>query len=142
MSQEAELIYTTDTTMQAEPVDFQTLHRLSRKEKLPETPERTFIYHTPYGHFVIGIVAGNEIGVELTEAELGLPGDVVVFSASQSAQWQDPEDESEEVPDVFTPSYERRVLFSKPIEIQAGTLRRWKPHITIDHDMVSEEEDD
>ncbi len=141
MSQEEELIYTTDTTMQGEPADFQTFHHLSRKARLPETPERTFIYH-PYGHYVIDIVASGEIGVELTEAKLGLPGDVVVFLASRSTPWQDPEDVSEEAPDVFAPSYHRKVLFSKQIPIQTGTLRRWKPHITIDHDMVSEEEDD
>ena len=141
MSLESELIYTTDTTMQDEPTYFQTVHPLSRKARLPEPPERTFIYH-PYGHYVIDIVASGEIDVELTKAELGLPGDVVVFLAGRPAQWQDPEAEFEEVPDVFAPSYHRKVLFSTQIEIQVGTLRRWKPHITIDLKMVSEEEDD
>jgi len=37
--------------------------------------------------------------------------------------------------------YHRTVPFSEPIEIHAGQLRRWKPHITIDLTMTSEEDD-
>ena len=127
--------------MQDEPADFQALYHVSEQATLPEMPEKIFIYH-PCGYYVVDRVAGSEIDAELTKGKLGLPGDVVVFLASRPTQWQDPEAESDEVPDVFAPSYHRKVLFSKQIPIQAGTLRRWKPHITIDHDMVSEEEDD
>jgi hypothetical protein len=140
MSQVAELLYTTDTTMQNEPDDFQTPHHASEKVRLSEMPEGIFIYG-PYGNYVINTVASHEIDVTLTEGKLGLPGDVVVLLATKPAPWQDPEVEPEEVPDVFVPSYRRKVLFSKQFEIQAGTLRRWKPHITIEPDMISEEED-
>jgi hypothetical protein len=140
MRQAAELLDMTDTTMQDEPADFQTLHYISEEVRLSEISEETFVYR-PYGNYVIK-VASNEIDVMLTEGELGLPGDVVLLLANTPAPWQDPEIESEEIPDVFAPSYQRNVLFSKQIEIQKGTLRRWKPHITIDPDMISEEKDD
>jgi hypothetical protein len=140
MRQEAELLYTTDTTMQNEPVDFQTPYYVCENAGWSEMPEDMCIYR-PYGNYEINIVASNEIDAVVTKGEVGLPGDVVVWLASRTAPWQDSETETEEIPDIFAPSYQRKVLFSKQVEIQPGTLRRWKPHITIDPDMIAEDED-
>ena len=56
-------------------------------------------------------------------------------------QWQPPGAEPAAWRGIFSVTYRRKVLFSKSIEIQAGKLRRWKPQITIDPMMTSEEDD-
>lgn len=42
---------------------------------------------------------------------------------------------------VFSPTYNRRILFSKSIKIQESELPRWKPHITIDRRILEIEDD-
>ena len=60
--------------------------------------------------------------------------------------WPDVQEQSE--PDatawrgVFAPSYNWKVLFSKPIELRAGKLPRWKPQVTIDRRTLERAEDE
>jgi len=88
------------------------------------------------------VVASGKIDTEVAEEQWQSPEDAVVFLKNTSSWWSPPDAELEEFPTIFSGSYHRKVLFSKPIDIQAGQLRRWKPHITIDPTMTSEEEDD
>jgi hypothetical protein len=93
--------------------------------------------------YIQDIVPSHIILDRLEEDAIGLPGDIVVVcSAHQTPQWPSPEVEPEELPDVFSPNYHRTVLFSKSVRIQPGKMRRWKPHIVIDPDTISEDEDE
>jgi hypothetical protein len=43
-------------------------------------------------------------------------------------------------PDVFSPRYQRKILFTKPIEIRTADLPRWKPKNIIGMRTFEEEE--
>ena len=136
-----QVAHDTDATME-NATDFRDLYR--RKVRLPGvTGGRYIVFHDHYGHcFGMIVVASGKINTEVAEEQWQSPEDVVVFLKNRSTWWSLPDAESEEFPTIFSGSYHRKILFSKPIEIQAGTLRRWKPHITIDLTMTPEEDDD
>jgi len=130
----------TDATME-NATDFRDLYR--RTVRLPgATGGRYIVFHDYHGHCVgMVVVASGKIDTEVAEEQWQSPEDAVVFLKNRSS-WSPPDAEPEEFPAIFSGSYHRKVLFSKPIEIQAGKLRRWKPRITIDLTMTSEEDDD
>ena len=89
----------------------------------------------------------NEPVSALLRAVKNLPDDEVLevqkYAEYRRARYlMDSERAHPGCPTIFSGSYHRNVLFSKPIEMQANTLRRWKPHITIAPTMTSEEDDD
>lgn len=136
-----QVAHDTDATME-NATDFRDLYR--RKVRLPGvTGGKYVVFHDHHGHWVgMIVVASGKIDTEVAEEQWQSSEDAVVFLKNKSSWWSPPDAEPEEFPTIFSGAYHRKVLFSKPIEIQPGTLRRWKPHITLDLTMTPEEDDD
>lgn len=150
MTQQADLVIPTDDTT----IERSTIYPRRRCfyediEPSAETGKIVFCYDSKHNLSVIvynhydTTLPSNIVLDRIEKDAIGLPGDrIVVHSAQQTPQGRSPESELEELPDVFSPTYRRRVLFSKSIRIQPGKMRRWKPHIVIDPDTISEDEDE
>jgi hypothetical protein len=54
--------------------------------------------------------------------------------------WHYTESEAKPLRGVFSPNYNRKVLFSQEIEIQTAKLPRWKPHITLERRALERED--
>jgi hypothetical protein len=143
MMAEAQKIFT-DTTMQDQPTDFRVLtgsyQRRVRLRNVAESENSWYLIRSSD--------VNVDVGSDVVEAKQWSPGKVVVFLASifaarptQSLPGTGPETEEFEFPALFSALYHRNVLFSQEIEIQPGRLRRWRPQMTFDPSLLSEEED-
>ena len=143
MMVEAQKIFT-DTTTQDQPTDFRVLTgSFQRRVRL-----RNVAQSENYGYLIQSRDVDVDVGSDVVEAKQWSPGKVVVFLAricaarpTQSLPDMEPATEEFEFPTLFSALYHRKVLFSQEIEIQPGTLRRWKPQMTFDPSLLSEEED-
>lgn len=70
--------------------------------------------------------------LEAAEDQLGFHEDTVVSTAPWPVLWQHSEPEPSMWRGIFSPTYNRKILFSQKVEFQTSELPRWKPHITID----------
>jgi hypothetical protein len=150
MTQQSELVIPTDDPTMGSPSAYPQTHRFYEDiEPSAETGKVVFFRfgtHSPsvsvHTQYILEVPSHIVLG-RLEKDAIGLPGDrVIMCSAHQTPQWPSPEVEPEELPDVFSPNYHRTVLFSKSVRIQPGKMRRWKPHIVIDPDTISEDEDE
>ena len=143
MMVEAQKIFT-DTTMQDTPTDFRVLTgSYQRRVRLANVAQSEH-----YGYLIQSSDVDVDVGSNVVEAKQWSPGKVVVFLVSifaarstQSLPDTAPETEEFEFSTLFSALYHRRVLFSQEIEIQPGKLRRWRPQMTFDPSLLSEEED-
>jgi hypothetical protein len=143
MMVEAQKIFT-DTTMQDQPTDFRVLTgSFQRRVRLPNVAQSE-----NYGYLIHSSDIEVDIGSNVVEAKQWSPGKVVAFLASifaarptQSLPDTGPKTEEFAFPTLFSALYHRNVLFSQEIEIQPGRLRRWRPQMTFDPSLLSEEED-
>jgi len=143
MMVEAQKIFT-DTTTQDQPTDFRILtSSFQRRIRLPNVAQSE-----NYGYLIQSSDVDVDVGSDVVEVKQWSPGKVVVFLArifaarpTQSLPDTEPATEEFEFPTLFSALYHRRVLFSQEIEIQPGKLRRWKPQMTFDPSLLSEEED-
>lgn len=72
------------------------------------------------------------IFLETAEEHLGHPGDVVASMSPWPPLWQHTEPDPRIWRGVFSPTYNREVLFTQNVEISTVDLPRWKPHVMID----------
>jgi hypothetical protein len=143
MMVEAQKIFT-DTTTQDQPTDFRVLagsyQRTVRLRNVAENENSWYLIQSSD--------IDVDVGSDVVETKQWSPGKVVVFLASifvakptQSLPDMGPETEEFAFPPLFSALYHRNVLFSQAIEIQPGRLRRWRPQMTFDPSLLSEEED-
>jgi hypothetical protein len=140
---EAQKIFT-DTTMQDQPTDFRVLTgSYQRRVRLRNVAESENTWY---------LIQSSDIDVDVgsgvVEAKQWSPEKVVVFFASifasrptQALSNTGPETEELAFPTLFSALYHQHVLFSQEIDIQPGRLRRWRPQMTFDPSLLSEEED-
>jgi hypothetical protein len=140
---EAQKIFT-DTTMQDQPTDFRVLtgsyQRRIRLRNVAESENSWYLIQSSDSDV--------NIGSDVSEAKPWSPGKVILFLASivaarpmQSLPDTEPETKELAFPMLFSALYHRNVLFSQEIDIQPGRLRRWRPQMTFDPSLLSEEED-
>lgn len=77
---------------------------------------------------------------EATQEQLGHPGDAVTSMSAWPDLWQHAEPEPTVWRGVFSPTYRRKVLFSKPVKFRTSELPRWRPHIVISRHTLEAED--
>ena len=108
-----------DTTMQDEPVDFESVAGVKYNSVALDTTTQDEPVDFESLFFGRYVVVGDEVVNEVTEEGLSFPGDVVVRLTHTPEQWQRPETEPEPWRGVFTPTYTPKVSFSEQTEEQS-----------------------
>jgi len=77
---------------------------------------------------------------QVSEDDLGLPGDAVGSVSPCFLLWHHDESESADLRGVFPTNYRRKVLFTKKVKLKTSDLPRWKPKAIIGLRTFEEED--
>jgi len=81
-----------------------------------------------------------KISYEVSEEQLGYPEEIIASTTQLPLLWEQNVYDDIEFPDIFTPAYKRKLIFSKEIKFNIKSLPQWKPHILINKNIFDEDE--
>ncbi len=92
----------------------------------------------PFYRFYSGLEE-RPIVIEVLGEQLGFPGETTTSTVPWPELWQSDEEQTHQFRGIVVPSYERKILFTKPLKFKTHELPRRKPKVIIGK-QTSEEE--